>query len=49
MGKLAWDAYSLTVGGKTFDGKPLPTWEQLGLPQKQGWNAAAIAVMNAVA
>lgn len=27
--KIFWDAYSLTVGGKTFDGKPLPTWDFL--------------------
>lgn len=44
----AWAAYAVAVGGKTFDGKPLPTWEQLGLPQRRGWVAAAITVMSAV-
>lgn len=40
----AWAAYAAAVGGKTFDGKPLPTWDQLGELQKAGWVAAAAAV-----
>lgn len=42
----AWAAYAQAVGGKTFDGKALPTWEQLGELQKQGWVAAAAAVVS---
>ena len=43
-GQVAWEAYAKAVGGKTFDDKPLPTWEELGDRQKDGWRAAAEAV-----
>ena len=42
---IAWAAYARAVGGKTFDGKPLPTWEQLGEVQKRGWVEACEAVI----
>ena len=38
---LAYAAYCAAVGGKTFDDRPLPTFEQLGDRQKDGWLAAA--------
>lgn len=44
LGQIAWDAYAKAVGGKTFDGKPLPAWEGLGPAQRQGWIGAARAV-----
>jgi len=44
--KAAWKAYAVAVGGKTFDGKPLPTWDELGERQKKGWIAAADAAIN---
>ncbi len=43
--QAAWDAYAEAVGGKTFDDKPLPSWEELGDRQKAGWQAAAEAVL----
>ena len=46
-GKIAWEAYAEAVGGTTFDDKPLPKWEDLGQRQKDGWGAAASAVLNA--
>lgn len=39
--KLAFDAYSKAVGGKTFDGWPLPQWEDVGETVRAGWIAAA--------
>lgn len=27
--KVAWDAYKEAVGGKTYNGDPMPTWEEL--------------------
>lgn len=39
--KIAYLAYVSAVGGKTFDGRPLPTFEELGDRQKEGWSAAA--------
>lgn len=34
-------AYCAAVGGTTFDGRPLPTFDQLGDRQKDGWAAVA--------
>ena len=39
--KLMWDAYAVQAGGKTFDGKPLPTWDELGEERQSCWIAAA--------
>ena len=36
-----WDAYSIRADGKTFDGKPLPTWEELGEDRQSCWRAVA--------
>jgi len=46
LGQVAWEAYAKTVGGKTFDGKDLPKWHELGDRQKAGWHAAAQAIIN---
>ena len=39
--KLMWDAYAFRAGGITFDGKPLPTWDELGEDRQSCWVAAA--------
>lgn len=39
--KKLWEAYSEAAGGKTFDGKPLPTWDELGEDRQKCWDAAA--------
>lgn len=44
--KLAFDAYSKAVGGKTFDGRPIPQWEDVGETVRAGWIAAANAVVE---
>jgi hypothetical protein len=36
-----WDAYAVQAGGVTFDGKPLPTWDELGEDRQSCWVAAA--------
>lgn len=36
-----WDAYAKQAGGVTFDGKPLPTWDELGEERQVCWKAAA--------
>ena len=38
-----YHAYCKKAGGKTFDGKPLPTYEQLGAERQSCWVAAARA------
>jgi len=40
----AWAAYCSQAGGVTFDGKPLPTWEELGEERQACWLAAVSAV-----
>ena len=44
--KQAWDAYAEASGGKTYDGKPLPDWEDLGEEKQAAWRAAANAVQK---
>jgi hypothetical protein len=41
IAKLMWGAYATQAGGKTFDGKPLPSWEELGEERQSCWVAAA--------
>lgn len=39
-----WAAYCEQGGGKTFDGKPLPTWDELGADRQACWLAALRAI-----
>lgn len=48
LAKIMWDAYAIQAGGKTFDGKPLPTWEELGEERQACWLAAASAAKAAL-
>ena len=41
IAKLMWNAYSIQAGGKTIDGKPLWTWNELGEDRQSCWIAAA--------
>lgn len=40
----AYAAYCKQAGGKTFDGKPLPTYEELGEDRQACWRAAVTQV-----
>ena len=40
----AYDAYCAQAGGLTFDGKPLPTFDELGEERKACWIAAVDAI-----
>lgn len=44
MAKKAFEAYSQEVGGKTYDGKPIPPWESLTDTVKNGWRAVVSAL-----
>jgi hypothetical protein len=48
IAKIMWDAYAIQAGGKTFDGKPLPTWVELGEERQSCWIAAATAASDAI-
>lgn len=42
----AYAAYCFAAGGVTFDGKPLPTFDQLGADRQACWRAAVTANAN---
>jgi hypothetical protein len=44
LARLAWIRYCAAVGGKAFNGNPLPSWHELGELQKAGWIAAVQGV-----
>ena len=46
MEKEMWDAYAKQAGGVTFDGKPLPTWDELGDERQACWKAAAATLLR---
>lgn len=45
-GRLAFEAYSVSVGGKTHDDKPIPAWGDLTESVRTAWGAAASAVYD---
>ena len=49
LAESAYHAYCKQAGGKTFDGKPLPTYAELGPERQACWVAAAKQVAAEVA
>lgn len=45
LGRAAFEAYRLYVGGSTFDGRPIPEWDALTAMVRHGWQEAAMAVV----
>lgn len=48
-GQIGYEAYAVATGGKTWDGKPMPTWEAVaasGTKVAGAWEAAAQAVLE---
>ena len=45
LAEKGYMAYCKTAGGKTFDGKPLPTWVELGAERQSCWIAATQAIV----
>lgn len=43
-----WAAYCEAAGGVTYDGKPLPTWEELGDDRQKCWMAAGKEAANEI-
>lgn len=43
MAERMFDAYNREAGGKTWDGKPIPPWSEVGDRVRNNWLAAAIA------
>lgn len=46
-GQTAYDAYTVATGGKTWDGRDMPTWDQLGDRIRDAWTDAGRAVLEA--
>jgi len=40
-GKAAFEAYKKKVGGKTYDNKDIPDWDNLGKTIQDAWMIAA--------
>ncbi len=47
-GQVAFEAYNESKGCKTWDGKDIPPWSEVGEAVQAGWVAAAEAVLDAV-
>lgn len=47
LGRAGYEAYARATGGKTFDGRTMPTWGELPAGVSAAWAAAAEAVVAA--
>lgn len=47
LGQVAFEAYNAAVGGLTWDGKPIPGWDQITDKIRAAWNTAARAAKGA--
>ena len=45
MGRVAYEAYVASCGGKSVHGEPLPSWPGQKAEIRQHWRAAADAVL----
>lgn len=46
---VAYEAYARSTGGKTYDGRDMPAYDDLGDTIQAAWQAAAQAVVDTVA
>ena len=46
-GRIGYEAYARFTGGKTFDGRTMPTWDALPERIRDAWAVAASAVIAA--
>lgn len=45
IGQLAFEAYAEQMGGVTYDNKPIPSWDQVSINVRNGWEKAAQRVL----
>mgnify|MGYP001586076291 CR=1 FL=1 len=45
-GIIGYETYAKFTGGKTWDGKPMPTWEDLPEKIQGAWGASGEAVVE---
>jgi hypothetical protein len=51
LGRIAWNAYLASIGGKSWNGEPLPAWEQMVADEKKkaivaAWCEVARAIIH---
>lgn len=45
--QAGYEAYATNTGGKTWDGREMPTWNELPRRTIEAWCAAAAAIIEA--
>ena len=45
LGRVGYEGYAASTGGKTFDGRDMPTWDALPDRIRQAWSDAATAII----
>jgi hypothetical protein len=45
VGRTGYEAYAAHTGGKTFDGRDMPSWDALPDRIRNAWGAAALAII----
>jgi hypothetical protein len=49
FGRVGYEAYAKHTGGKTYDGRDMPKWQELPGNIRDAWNEAGFAYMTALA
>jgi hypothetical protein len=49
LGQTAYAAYARSTGGKTYDGRDMPTWDSLTDAIREAWRSAASAAATTYA
>lgn len=44
--KIGYEAYAVSTGGKTFDGRDMPKWPELPERIRDAWRAATDAALE---
>lgn len=47
--KVGYEEYAVSTGGKTFDGRDMPKWDELPQRIKDAWRAATDKVLEVYA
>ena len=46
IGRIGYEAYAKSTGGKTYDGRDMPKWDDLPDRIKDAWDAVARAYLR---
>ena len=48
-GRMGYEEYAVSTGGKTYDGRDMPQWDDLPERIKSAWCAAASKILDTYA